>query len=181
MNLKPPTVRLLVCGTADRGDDGAALAAVAHLLPTLPPELCERLEVRRCSQLDPSDFIDVEAGRACLVIDTTIGITPGATVTLPLSDLAAQPATIAPRSSHALPVDAVIRLAEVVRGSLPDGSFVGIGGKWFGYGPRFSRAVRAGLPEFEAAILAELVRLAGHAAPSFGPVVPPPAAPALPR
>ena len=31
--LAPPSVRLLVCGNADRGDDGAALSAVATLLP----------------------------------------------------------------------------------------------------------------------------------------------------
>lgn len=159
MTLNPPTIRLLVCGTADRGDDGAALAAVAHLLPMLSPEIRSRLEVRRCSQLDPQDLIDVGAGHACLIVDTTVGIEPGKTITIPLRDLASRPVTVAPRSSHALPVDQVIRLAEVVRGSLPTGSFVGIGGKWFGYGARFSRAVRAGLPEFQAAIVAELARL----------------------
>ena len=35
----PRPVRLLVCGNADRGDDGAALAAVAGLLSGLPPHL----------------------------------------------------------------------------------------------------------------------------------------------
>ena len=50
-HLAPPSVRLLVCGNADRGDDGAALSAVATLLPTLPTSLLERLEVRRCGHL----------------------------------------------------------------------------------------------------------------------------------
>ena len=36
--LPPPSVRLFVCGTADRGDDGAALSAVATLLPLLKRE-----------------------------------------------------------------------------------------------------------------------------------------------
>ena len=49
--LPPPIVRLVVCGNADRGDDGVALAAAATLLPALPPELCPKLEVRRCPDL----------------------------------------------------------------------------------------------------------------------------------
>jgi hydrogenase maturation protease len=164
MTLAPASVRLLVCGTADRGDDGAALAAVAHLLPTLALEICERLEVRRCSQLDPSDIIDVRPGTACLIVDAAVGLVPGTVVTMPLSELAARPVGVSPRSSHALPVDQVIALAETIRGTLPLGSFVGIGAKWFDYGPRFSRAVRAGLPDLEAAILSELIRMTGAGA-----------------
>ena len=172
MTLAPASVRLLVCGTADRGDDGAALLVVAHLLPRLGPAMCARLEVRRCSQLDPSDIIDVPTGTTCLVVDTAVGLEPGTVVTMPLAALAARPVGVSPRSSHALPVDEVIALAEVIRGSLPDGSFVGIGGKWFGYGSRFSRALRAGIPDLEAAIVAELVRMTGVPVGPSEPVEP---------
>ena len=47
MIAEPPTVRILVCGNADRGDDGAAVQAVAHVLPRLEPALRQQLEVRR--------------------------------------------------------------------------------------------------------------------------------------
>ncbi|MBI3745685.1 MAG: hypothetical protein HY264_04025, partial [Chloroflexi bacterium] len=67
-------------------------------------------------------------------------------------ELARRPGGVAPRSSHALSVDDVLLVAEACRGSLPPGTFVGIGGKWFGYGERFSRAVKAGIPAFSAAI-----------------------------
>jgi hydrogenase maturation protease len=157
--MAPPWVRLIVCGTADRGDDGAALVAVAHLLPALPPEISAVLEVRRSSQLDPSDIIDVPDGTTCLIVDTVTGVLPGSIVTMALADLAARPVVVVPRSSHAFPVDQVVLLAETIRGSLPTGSFVGIGGKWFGYGTRFSRAVRAGMPELQSAISAELGRM----------------------
>lgn len=32
MSAPAPTIRILVCGSADRGDDGAAMCAVAHVL-----------------------------------------------------------------------------------------------------------------------------------------------------
>ncbi len=64
MTIPAPTVRVLVCGTADRGDDGAALSAIAHVLPSLEPAICQRLEIRRCPQLDATDLIERRAGQS---------------------------------------------------------------------------------------------------------------------
>jgi hypothetical protein len=47
-----------------------------------------------------------------------------------------------------------------VRGSLPRGTFVGIGGKWFGFGDVRSRALRDGMDDFERAIAAAIAALA---------------------
>jgi hydrogenase maturation protease len=152
MTARPPDLRILVCGTADRGDDGAALSAIAHVLPELPEALRGRIEIRRCPHLDVADLLDVGAGEACIVVDTVVGVEPGEIVTRSLANLARRPAGVAPRSSHALSVDAALLVAETIRGSLPDGTFVGIGGKWFGYGERFSRAVKGNLPAFASAI-----------------------------
>ena len=162
MTRPTPRVRLLVCGSADRGDDGAALLAAAHVLPALSPEIRDRLEVRRCSQLDPSDLIAVREGESCLVVDTVFGVEPGAVVVIPLAELMTA-GGVNPRSSHALPIDQVVGIAEAIRGGLPPGMFVGIGGKWFGFGEMQSRAVRSGMLAFERAILdglRELVALA---------------------
>lgn len=192
MTAPQPTVRLLVCGAADRGDDGAALAAVAHLLPALPDDLRSTISIQRCGQLGPMDLVP-PSGRCeaiPVVLDTVVGVEPGTVVTLPLSMLgstaappvadvsagrtpaagisadgpsvsAASPTcgSPAPRSTRTLPPDAVVRLAEVIAERPLEGTFIGIGGRWFGYGQRFSRAVKAGLPAFEAAILFELERL----------------------
>ena len=76
-HLAPPSVRLLVCGNADRGDDGAALSAVATLLPSLPSALLERLEVRRCGHLRVEDLTDVRPGEIAVVVDAAVGIPPG--------------------------------------------------------------------------------------------------------
>ncbi|MBI2781360.1 MAG: hydrogenase maturation protease [Chloroflexi bacterium] len=150
MTLAAPTIRVLVCGSADRGDDGAALCAVAHILPRLDPALRQRVEVRRCEQLDAADLIDVADGEACLVLDTVVGVEPGTVVRIPLDELARLEAA-GPRSSHALPISQVLGIAEAVRGQLPRGLFVGIGGKWFGFGETRSRALRDGMAAFEAA------------------------------
>jgi hydrogenase maturation protease len=159
-HLAPPSVRLLVCGNADRGDDGAALSAVATLLPSLPTALLERLEVRRCGHLRVEDLVDVPDGEVALVVDAAVGLAPGHVVTLPIWRIAADPAAPSPRSSHELPVEQVLGLASVMRqGGLPGGSFVGIGGRRFGYGRPLSRSVRVNMSGFQAAIAAELSRL----------------------
>jgi len=152
MTIAPPTVRLIVCGAGDRGDDGAPLLAVARLLPALPPEVRRRLEVRRCPQLDVSDIVEVPEGVACVIVDAVVGVEPGEIVTRTLPDLADHLDGLAPRSSHALPIQQVLGIAEAVRGALPPGAFVGIGGLWFGFGPTQSRVVRAGLPALQAAV-----------------------------
>jgi hydrogenase maturation protease len=158
-HLEPPSVRLLVCGNADRGDDGAALSAVATLLPTLPAPMLERLEVRRCGHLRVEDLVDVRPGEIAVVVDAAVGIAPGHVVTLPINEITADDSSPAPRSSHELPIDQVLGLAGLMRpGGLPDGTFVGIGGRRFGYGRPLSRSVRINMPAFQAAIMAELSR-----------------------
>lgn len=152
MTAPAPSLRILVCGMADRGDDGAALAAISHVLPALPDALRGRIEIRRCPQLDVTDLLDVGIGEACVVVDTVVGVEAGRIVTMSLDELARRPAGVSPRSSHALSVDDALLIVEAVRGSVPEGTFVGIGGKWFGYGERFSRAVKTGLPAFGDAI-----------------------------
>ncbi len=158
--LAPPSVRLLVCGNADRGDDGAALSAIATLLPSLPSALLERLEVRRCGHLRVEDLMDVPAGEIALVVDAAVGVPPGHVVTLPIAQIVADPTAPTPRSSHELPIEQVLGLAQAMRpGGLPEGTFVGIGGRRFGYGRPLSRSVRLNLTKFQAAIATELARL----------------------
>lgn len=160
-HLAPPSVRLLVCGNADRGDDGAALSAVATLLPTLPSSLLERLEVRRCGELRVEDLLDVNAGEVALVVDAAVGVPPGHVVAVPIGDIAPDLGTPSPRSSHELPIDQVLGLAAALRATgLPPGTFIGIGGRRFGYGRPLSRSVRLAMPSFQEAIASELFRLA---------------------
>jgi hypothetical protein len=102
----------------------------------------------------------VPAGEVTVVVDAAVGIPPGHVVTLPIEQILADPASPAPRSSHELPIDQVLGVAQVLRpGGLPGGTFIGIGGRRFGYGRPLSRSVRLNMATFQAAIAAELARL----------------------
>jgi hydrogenase maturation protease len=154
-----PAVRDLVCGNAERGDDAVAPAAMAALLPRLPRELMEQLEVRNVGELRVEDVADLPPGVRCLIVDAVAGVAPGEVVRLPLDGLGVGPGWT-PRSSHQLPIHLVIALAGVLRDRPVDGRFAGLGGRSFGYGTPLSPTVRAALPAFAEAIEAELRGLA---------------------
>jgi hydrogenase maturation protease len=162
---EPRAVRLLVCGNAERGDDGAALAAVARLLPGLPPHLLAVLDVRRCEQLSIEDLVDVPDGAACIIVDTAIGIPVGTVVTIPLAELPTRDAAAGPvpRSSHVLPIGQLVGIAGHLRDRPVEGAFVGLGGRSFGFGRSLGRPVRAALPAFRNAIEVALIEAAAMA------------------
>lgn len=153
-------VWLVVCGEPERGDDAVGPLAVAGL----PPRLLRRCEVRRGVALDVQTLLDVPSEAGCLVVDAAVGIEPGAVVVVPLDRLdrpsVARSGGASPRSSHELPVDQVLGLARVLREQLPEGSFVGVGAAWAGFGAPLSPVVEAALPAFRAAIAAEIEKLA---------------------
>ena len=106
-----------------------------------------------------SDLVSVTAGEACLVVDTVGGIEPGSLIRVTLGDLANPSDGLTLRSARALSVEDTFLIAEAVCGAMPRGLFVGIGGRWFGYGERFSRVVKAELPAFGEAIRAAIEEL----------------------
>lgn len=157
--LPDPIVRIIVCGNADRGDDGLALSAIAHLLPALPHSLLAKVEIRRSLELRVEDLMDLPPGVSCLILDAVAGIEPGRVVSLPLTDLQERPA-FTPPSSHELPIDLLVGLAGIIRETPVPGTFVGLGGHGFDYGATLSRAVRAAMPAYTDAIVAGLRALA---------------------
>jgi hydrogenase maturation protease len=165
--IPPRTVRLLVCGNAERGDDGAALAAVAGLLPGLPPHLLAVLEVRRCEQLELEDLLDLPDWTSCVIVDTAVGLPVGTVITIPLVELPDRDAAAGPnlRSSHVLPLGQLVAIAQIMREHAVEGSFVGLGGRSFGFGRALGRPVRAALPAFRSAIEAALIQAAATSSP----------------
>lgn len=157
--LPAPIVRIVVCGNADRGDDGVALATIARLLPTLPHRLLAKVEIRRCLELRVEDLVDLKPGVSCLIVDAVLGPEPGQVVCRDLSCLLERQ-SFTPRSSHELPMDLVLGLAGVLRDEPVAGTFVGLCGHGFDYGAPLSRVVRSAMPAFRDAITAELEKLA---------------------
>jgi hydrogenase maturation protease len=153
----PVRTVLLACGEPERGDDGAALAAVA----ALPPLVAGRVAIVRCGQLEVDHLLAVPDGAVCVVVDAAVGVAAGEVVVIPLADLADRAGRGAPRSSHALPPDQVVSLAAALRGRPPDGVFVGIGGRAFGLGAGLSPEVAAGMPAFVERLVDVILRLRG--------------------
>ena len=163
-----PNVRVIVCGNADRGDDGVGPAAFALLEATRPRRLPDELDVRRTSELRVEDLVDLPSDAACLIVDAVAGVDPGRVVRLPLHELGDR-SGFTPRSSHQLPIHMVVGLAGVLRERPVAGTFVGLGGFGFGYGTPLSTIASAALPTFALAIQREaddLVRNASRSAPA---------------
>jgi hydrogenase maturation protease len=131
---------LLVCGNADRRDDGAALVATRGL------------DATACGQLDIDHILAAPAERPIVICDAASGVEAGRVVTLTFDELLANPRGPSPHSSHALPIDQVIGVARAIAGRSIEGVFVGIGGADFGFGKGLSAPVAAQLPAFRAAI-----------------------------
>lgn len=164
-------VPLLVCGTALRGDDGAALAAVLEL----PPATAAMVEVHLVGQLD-ADILVAPGMQPCVVVDTVVGVTPGALVELSLAEVAARGIDDAPHSSHSFALGRAIRLAETVAGNPVAGRFVGIGGVDFRPQAPLSAPVAAALPALRDAIADALTQLDAQMTPAHPPGVAAPCA-----
>ena len=143
---------LFVIGHPDRGDDGAAEAALARV----PRTALASVDVVRAQHLDVEALMSVGP---IVVADAIRGPEPGTIVVWTLSEVAALPA--APTAStHGLPLPAVLTLAAALGGHPLEGRFIGIAGARFALGSPLSAVVRAALPQAARAIetaLAEVV------------------------
>ena len=147
-------VDVLVCGSPDRGDDGAPIAAAALLRDRLPFDV----RLRIVGQLDVDDLLRVPAGASVVIIDAAKGIRPGRIIELPLHGLLARQDRLRARSSHALAIPEVIGVADLIRGHPLRGRIVVIGGAEFGLGAPLSARVAEAVPALVAAVLVAINR-----------------------
>ena len=155
-------VEVLVCGSPDRGDDGAPLAVMAKLRELLPRDVT----VRAVGMLDVDDLLSIPRGAGVVIVDAATGIDPGAIMELALNGLIGRSDGVHPRSSHALTLPEVVGLAEMLRGRPLCGRIVAIGGAHFNLGSSFSRPVSAALDPLSQAIVQAV---ASVRPPSVGP------------
>lgn len=144
-------VEVFVCGSPDRGDDGAAVTACEAVRTALPAGV----HLRAVGQLDVDDLLAVPPEARVVIVDVATGIEPGAVVELPLADLL-ENETIRSRSSHALAVSGVVALAELIGERPLHGRVVALGGTRFALGDVLSDPVAAALPRFASAIQAAI-------------------------
>lgn len=142
-------VEILVCGSTDRGDDGAPIAAMGLLRARLPGDVVQRV----VGQLDVLDLLAIPTGAGVVIVDAATGIDPGAIADLALSGLLGPGDRLRPRSSHSLALPEVVAVAEMIRGRPLRGRIVAIGGSEFGLGEPLSWPVGAALGQLADAIV----------------------------
>jgi hydrogenase maturation protease len=147
-------VEVLVCGSAERGDEGAGIRALDQLAEGVPADVA----VRIVGLLDIDDLLAVTDGAGVVIVDTAVGIHPGLIVDLPLDGLIGRTDGLHPRSSHALEFAEVIGLAGLIRGHPMHGRVVVIGGTSFNHAGSLSGPVAAALPAFRDAIMTAVDR-----------------------
>jgi hydrogenase maturation protease len=149
-----PTIDVLVCGSIDRGDDGAPFAACDLLEADRPTNA----RIRRVGQLDVDDLLSIPPGAGVVIVDAATGIDPGVVLELPLRGFLGE-VSIKPRSSHALAMPEVIGLADMLRGRPLTGLIVVIGARRFTLGRPLTRRVAAAVPELSRAIRIAVERI----------------------
>lgn len=146
-----PSVTVLVCGSADRGDDAAAVLAVELLRPATR----RRAVIEYVGQLGVEALLERPPGSAVIVLDAAVGLAPGRVVRMSFADVRSGARSPVPRSSHELPIPEVVGIAELIAGPLAGGLVV-IGGLDFSLGAKPSPGVRARLDRFAREIEAAI-------------------------
>lgn len=146
---RPVAVQLLLCGTRERADDGAAIAAGSMLAERLPADV----RVRIVSHLEIDHLLAVPDGATAVIVDTAVGIPAGQIIDLPLDGLLGRDVEIRPRSCHALAIPEVVGLVGILRGHQLLGRIILIGGSASGRGRPMSRRVSSTLAELADTIL----------------------------
>jgi hydrogenase maturation protease len=146
------TTRSLVVGYGNplRGDDGLGWHAAAVL--TADPQPADT-DVLTRHQLTPELAEDVANARLAVLIDASLGGTPGC---VSIREVAPAPASPAPSWSHHLRPEDVVGLAQALFGATPQVFLVTVTGAHFGYGTQLSPAVSSCVPKVVAIVEAAL-------------------------
>jgi len=136
-----PSVRVLVCGAIDRGDDGAAVRAARTLTQVVRREAT----IEEVGYLSPELLLGDPPSTRRLVLDCVAGLPCGEILDLPLAELPELEARMGTTSSHALAPGAAVALAALQGAVRPTDRFLGIGGESFSVGDDLSPRVVAQL------------------------------------
>ncbi len=160
-----PAATVFVCGAVDRGDDGAAVAAVA----SLPPEALAGVRLRIVDQLRIEELVDAASLGPVVIADAAVGLRPGGIAVLPAERLRAVSREMRPRSSHELGMADTVDLAGMLLGRPIDATVVVVGAASVVPGAALSPVVRQALPRFGFAIVHEARRAVDEARSRSGP------------
>jgi hydrogenase maturation protease len=139
---------VFACGDPLRGDDAVAPLACR----SLPAEVLARAEVRVVGALEAEVLIALPAGTWVVIVDAVVGPPPGQLMEMDLAEMSGRAAALVTTSSHQLPLDKVVALAQLLRDEPLEGRFVGVGIESVAVGVELSEAVARAVPTLGDAV-----------------------------
>jgi hydrogenase maturation protease len=143
-----PRVVVFACGDPLRGDDSVAPLAVKGM----PADVMDGVAVRLVGALETEYLVDLPAGVRVVIVDAVVGPPPGEIVQIDLAEMSGRAEEVVTTSTHQLPLDQVVALAQLLRDQPIEGVFVGVGIEAVSEGAALSKPVEAGLPFLREAL-----------------------------
>lgn len=146
---------VFACGDPLRGDDSAAPLAVK----ALPAEVQARADIRLVGALEAAYLVGLPAGVRAVIVDAVVGPPAGRVVEMELAEMSGRAERVVTTSSHQLPLDQVVALAQLLRDEPVEGRLVGVGIESVSLGAALSESVSAALPALRDAVARAIVEL----------------------
>ena len=118
----------------------------------MPPEHMAGIDVRNVGALEAEYLIDLPSSAQVIIVDAVVGPEPGEIVEMDLRELSGRADAVVTTSTHQLPLDRVVALAQLLRDEPIEGRFVGVGIEAVAHGQALSQPVEAALPALRSAI-----------------------------
>jgi len=144
----PRRVVVFACGDPLRGDDSVAPLACT----SLPPEVLARADVKLIGALEAEYLRDLPAGVRAVIVDAVVGPPAGQLVELDLAEMSGRAEKVVTTSTHQLPLDQVVAIAQLLRDEPVVGRFVGVGIEAVAIGEEPTASVAASVPVLRDAV-----------------------------
>jgi hydrogenase maturation protease len=152
---RPRRVVVFACGDPLRGDDSVAPRACT----SLPPEVLARADVKLVGALEAEYLRDLPAGVRAVVVDAVVGVPPGELMELELHEMSGRAQRVVTTSTHQLPLDQVIAIAQLLRDEPVEGRFVGVGIEAVEIGAELTPAVDDAVAQLREAVARAVMEL----------------------
>lgn len=149
------SVVVFACGDPLRGDDSVAPLAVKGL----PAGMMEGVAVRLVGALEAEYLVDLPPRMRVVIVDAVVGPEPGTIVVMDLAEMSGRAEQVVTTSTHQLPLDQVVVLAQLLRDEPIEGRFVGVGIEAVNQGTALSTPVEAALPALRDAVAEAVLAL----------------------
>ena len=146
---------VFACGDPLRGDDSVAPRACT----SLPPETLARADVKLIGALEAEYLRDLPPGVRAVIVDAVVGPPAGELVEMDLADMSGRAQKVVTTSTHQLPLDRVVALAQLLRDEPVVGRFVGVGIESVAIGEEPTASVEASIPLLRDAVARAVAEL----------------------